>query len=321
MLALNDFVTRTLTPSAVGRSTMPQAPARQRIGAWIWAFAASLLLTSPSYGDGVCYRGYRETTTDERATMTAVLEAVRGALPPAPEGWVLLGDDALSITENICGDYAIIPWMYEFGRSYQRVDDQEARQQKMEAAGELMRADMAAKQPRLDAITARSQELGAELGAAAEKGDYARADVINHEIAAGSEEYKRILDEGDATERMNALYAEINQDLQMNVRASINPLTASPPAEGASAIDPPAGATSAFRWSTTSGDTQEDQVVVFLGEWRTTDEGYLTTLRPDGPADLVKPHAIMVRVTAHAGRIAGIVDAINFDALAATLAK
>jgi hypothetical protein len=269
----------------------------------------------------VCYRGYRDTTAEERATMTAALEAVRGALPPAPEGWIVQGDDAFSITENICGDFAIIPWQYEFGRHYQRVDDQEARQQKIAAAGELMRADMAAKQARLDAITARSEPLGAELAAAAEKGDFARVDEINQEIFAAGEEYKRIMDEGDATERMNAMFAEASQDLQMQVRASINPMRASPPAEGASAFDLPAGATSSFRWSTTNGDIQEDQVLILVGKWQTTPEGFLTTLRPDSPANLVQPHAMMVQVTAHPGRIEGIVDAINFKALAGTVAK
>lgn len=252
--------------------------------------------------------------------MRSALEAVRGALPPAPAGWMLQGDDALSITENICGDFAIIPWQYDFGRNYQRVDDHEARQQKIAAAGELMRADTAAKQPRLDAITARIEVLGAELGAAAEKGDYARVDEINQEISAAGEEYKRIVDEGDATERMNALFAEASQDLQMHVRASINPMRASP-AEGASAFDLPAGATSAFRWSATNGDIQEDQVLILLGKWQTTPEGFLTTLRPDSPANLVQPHAMTVQVTAHPGRIEAIVDAINFEALAATLAK
>lgn len=315
MRALNDIVTRTLTVSAASRS------ARQGIDAWIWAFAASLLLTSASYGDGVCYRGYRDTTADERATMSEVLEAVKGALPPAPEGWVVLGDDALSIMTTICGDFAIIPWQYEFGRSYQRVDDQEARQKKLEEAGELMRADMAAKQPRLDAITARGEVLGAELGVAAEKSDFARVDEINQEIFAAGEEYKRIMEEGDATERMNALFAETSQDLQMNVRASINPMTVSPPAEGANAFELPAGATSAFRWSTTSGDDQDDEILILFGEWRTTPEGFLALVRPDRSANQVKPYAMTVRVRAHASRIAAIVDAINFEALAATLAK
>jgi hypothetical protein len=253
--------------------------------------------------------------------MTTVLEAVRVALPPAPEGWIVQGDDALSIIDNICGDYAIIPWQYGFGRHYQRIDDYEARQQKIAAAGAEMRADMEAKQPRLDAITARSQDLGAELAAAAEKGDFARADEINQEIFAASEEYKRIMDEGDATERMNALFAEANQDLHMSVRTNINPMTASPPAEGAGEFDLPAGATSAFRWSTTSGDAQEDQVLVFFGEWQTSPEGFLRPVRPGSSANLVKPHAMTVQVTAHASRIAAIIDAIDFEALAATLAK
>jgi hypothetical protein len=306
--------------AAVSNSTVFPVPTRRRIAAASSAFAA-LMVASSAYSDGVCYRGYRDTTVDERETMTAVLEAVRGALPSAPAGWVLQGDDALSIKENICGDYAIIPWQYDFGRHYQRVDDLEARQQKMETAGELMRADLAAKQPRLDAITARGQVLGAELAAAAEKGDFSRADEINQEIFASGEEYKRILEEGDAEERMNALFAEANQDLQMDVRANINPMTASPPAEGASAFDLPAGATSAFRWSTTNGDVQEDQVLIFFGEWQTTPEGFLTPVRPGSSANLVKPHAMTLQVRAHPSRITGIVDGINFEALAETLAK
>ncbi len=320
MLALNDFVARTLTVSAVSLSIRPRAPARQGIGAWICAFA-TLLLTSASYGDSVCYRGNRDTTADERATMTASLEAVRGTLPPAPEGWILQGDETLSIIENICGDYAIIPWQYEFGRHYRRVDDMEERQKKMDAAGEIMRADMAAKQPRMDAMIARSQVLGAELAAAAEKSDHARVEEINQEMFAVSEESTRIMEEGDAKERMNALFAEASRDMEMSVRATINPMRASPREEGASDFALPAGATSAYRWSDTSGDLQEDQVLIFFGEWRTTPEGLLAPVRPDGSADMVKPHAIMVQVRAHRGRIAGIVGAINFEALAATLAK
>jgi hypothetical protein len=129
------------------------------------------------------------------------------------------------------------------------------------------------------------------------------------------------MDEGEATERMNAIFAEANQDLHMSVRANINPMRASLPAEGISAFDLPAGATSAFRWSTTNGDIQEDQVLILLGKWQTTPEGFLTTLRPDSPANLVQPHAILVQATAHPSRIEGIVDAINFEALVATLAK
>ncbi len=322
MFALNDSVTRILTVSAVSLSIRQQAPARQGIGAWVWAFA-TLLLTSVSHGDSdsVCYRGHRDTTADERATITAVLEAVRGALPPAPEGWILQGDEALSVIDNICGDYAIIPWQYEFGRHYRRVDDQDARQAKMEAAGEILRADMAAKQPRMDAMIARSQVLGAELAAAAEKGDFARVDEINQEIYAAGEESKKIMDEGDAKERMEALFAEASRDMDMSVRATINPLTVSPPDEGASEFDLPAGTTSAHRWSDTGGDLQEDQVLIFFGEWRTTPEGLLTPVRPDGSANMVKPHAMTVQVRAHAGRIAAIVDAIDFEALAATLAE
>jgi len=78
-------------------------------------------------------------------------------LPDAPEGWVMQGDDQLSVPTGLCQDYAI--WPYQHTRYYQRVDDQEARDALIRESGERMMADINAKQPRLDAIMAKNVEL------------------------------------------------------------------------------------------------------------------------------------------------------------------
>jgi hypothetical protein len=38
------------------------------------------------------------------AAMTAVLENALRALPPAPDGWVLVGDNGLYVQPNVCQD-------------------------------------------------------------------------------------------------------------------------------------------------------------------------------------------------------------------------
>ncbi len=90
--------------------------------------AAALATVAPAArSDAPCNKGYRDSTAAERATMTAVLQAAKKALPPAPTGWVIEGDDEISITTNLCQDYEAAPWVYHFNRTYQRIDDQEAR--------------------------------------------------------------------------------------------------------------------------------------------------------------------------------------------------
>lgn len=274
---------------------------------------ATLLAATTAYADGVCFKGYRDTTVAERATMTAVLDTVRGALPDAPEGWVIVGDDQLSVLSGICMDVAL--WTYQHTRHYQRVDDQAAQEAMTQRVTEGIRADMAAKQPRLDAIMARNIELSNTAAAAAQAGDYARVETINQEIQANGQEYESILAEGGARARATAELEESGRDREMSVSAVINP--GGTPGDGSEAIAVPPGASAAYLWR--NGDSNSPvNALVMLGQWRPAPEYGLQPVPRAGVA-AEAPHAISVRIRANANRLPAAIDATDFSALAAIL--
>ena len=278
-----------------------------------WTLAAALGAAT-ARGDGVCEKGFRDTTAAERGTMTAVLEAAKQALPAAPEGWVILGDDQISVPRSICKDYELRPWSYDYTRYYQRVDDQEARNQKIRAAADNSAADMKRKQPRLDAIMAKVEALSNKQVAAIEKGDTAKAIAMNEEMAALQDEYKKVIDEGDTAEQNQAIFQEASRDLTMNIFVTVNSLSESP-GHDATSLGLPTGAKSAFRWSTTRGDVQEDMALVLLGQWKPMTQSRSVLVSRSNVA-APAAHTIAVRVVADASRLAPTLDAIDFNRLA-----
>jgi hypothetical protein len=80
---------------------------------------AAITSASIARSDGPSDAGYRDSTPAERGSMTAILQAAKKALPPAPAGWVILGGDRISVPSSICRDYERSPWKYQFKRYYQ----------------------------------------------------------------------------------------------------------------------------------------------------------------------------------------------------------
>jgi hypothetical protein len=282
----------------------------------VWILAAAVGAGSVR-ADGECFAGYRDTTPSERTTMTAVLETAKAALPAAPTGWVILGDDAVSVPRSLCRDVEQRPWQYTFTRYYQRVDDQDARQAAIATAANAMAADLARKQPQLDALMAKMSALSAQVGPAAQAGDFAKVDALNHEIDAITKQYQALLDSGDAAARNDALAKAASADLEMSIFVSVNP-TFTTPGSDAAAFPVPAGAQSAHRWTTTRGDVGEDNVFVLLGRWGPQSDGGAPPLPRPG-ATPAAAHALSVRVVADASRIVATTDAIRFDSLASLL--
>ena len=106
--------------------------------AMIAYFASPGFLTlgvSDLWADAECVRGYRDTTPEERRTMTAVLESALRALPPTPKGWVLVSDGTLYVQPNVCRDGEARPWSYQVSRDFQRVDDLDVRNKILDDAG------------------------------------------------------------------------------------------------------------------------------------------------------------------------------------------
>ena len=281
----------------------------------VCGMAGGLFGATAAIGDYECVEGYRDTTASERSTMTAVLEAARGALPAAPEGWVILGDDSISVATSLCQDFEGDGWTYGYSREYQRVDDQAARDEAMNAAGANMAAAIADKQPQLDALMARSNELSAELAAAGEKGDFEKAETIRQELEKVGEEYQNVMFGGTAAAQMNETIARASQDLSMSIVVAVNRPYDSPGLEAQRTQVP--GGYPAFRWSSTRGEVNEDHVLILLGEWQPGESGELRSVRRPGTP--FAAHTIAVYVTADASRIVQMVESIDFSGMAATL--
>jgi hypothetical protein len=158
-----------------------------------------VLAFTTAHADGGCANGYRDVTPAETATMTAVVETVQKGLPPTPQGWVIVGDENVSLWTTVCRGSEAAPWPYDLNRHYQRVDDQEA----------------------------------------AQKGDYAQVEAINKEIEKASAEYKKVAEEGGMTEKMNAANAEASRDLTMSIVVEINPSFEAPGTGAESIPAPP----------------------------------------------------------------------------------
>jgi hypothetical protein len=279
-----------------------------------WALVI-MLIASSTWGDSVCEKGYRDTTPEERGTITTVLGAAKTALPAAPQGWTVVSDENISVPTSFCGDFEAEPWAYSFTRSYQHVDDQEARDKAVAAAAVDLQADMKKKQPALDALTAKMQELSQQVAAAAAKGDYAKIEEINKEIEKATAEYNQVAGAGGTTEKFNAATAEAARDIAIEIVVAVNPRR-EVPGDEAQTLAVPEGAQSAFRWSE-SGDLN-DHALILIGAWKPSAEG---GSEPAQPGAGVAPRSMSVRVTADGARLVSTVQSIDFKTLAATLAQ
>jgi hypothetical protein len=273
-----------------------------------------MAFSAAARGDAPCNKGYRDTTAAERGAVTAVLQAAKRALPPAPAGWVIAGDDQFSVPQNLCRDYEAAPWTYHFGRSYTRVDDQAARDKIMADAAAAAAAAQAKKQPRLDALMARIQKLSQTQVALIQKGDMAGATALNDEMARLQDQYNAVQDEGDSQAQLNASFAEASRDQHMSISVQVNSNQENPNSD-ATVMPPPAGARTAYRWSTNRDGVIEDHVLMLLGQWRSSADGvWKRVLHPEMAPTAAQ--VMTIRVTADPGRIAGILSSIDVRTLA-----
>jgi len=279
---------------------------------------AAALGAFAAYGDAECVRGFRDTTAAERQTMLDVMEAAKAALPGAPPGWIIGGYEELSPIGSICKDGENTPWAYSFSRTFNRTDDQAARDQALADAGAKARAAQAARQPRIDALMARSQTLGAELGTAAQKGDQARVDAINREIEKISKQYEAIMAEGNDPALLESVAKATMQDRTMSIAIAVNPGVVSNGKMQKAAA--PAGAHSAYRWSTSADGVKEGHAVVLVGAWQPRAEGGVASQRRRTNSSSAA-HAVAVTVHADPARLDSLLDSIDFGAIAATVAR
>lgn len=280
-----------------------------------------VVAAQPAASDSVCNAGYRDTSATERANMMRILEAARQALPAAPQGWVIVNDDPPSVPQNLCMDVERKPWSYGYGRTFRRADaDKHAEMEAgTQAAADLMQADLAKKQPRLEAIMAKSEALTKRQIAMIEKGDFNGAAALNEQMAALQEEYRKVADEGDAQERGEAIMKEAMRDIEINVSVRVNPWAESPIGEDGTAIAVAGNPPVAYRWDSRREDSHQGGAMVLYGQWRTMSHGGLWLVaRSHVPANFA--HGIAVSVEADEKRLASVIESIDFAALARLVA-
>jgi hypothetical protein len=287
------------------------------------ALTASLgvlaLGTCAARADAPCNRGYRDTTVAERATMTRILESVRRALPPAPEGWVIINDDPPTVPANLCMDFERTPWPYQYSLTYRRTDKQAEMDAGTRAAAEIMKADLEKKQPRLDAIQAKSMALVKQQVALMEKGDMPRALALNEQMAVLQEQAKAIMEEGDAEERMQAIMKETMRDIEIGISVRVNPAAESPAGDDSTAITVAGSPQAAYRWDSRDAGSHQGGAMVLYGQWRTLSHGGRgLVVRSHVPANFA--HGIAVSVHADEKRLASVIESIDFGALAGLVA-
>jgi hypothetical protein len=278
---------------------------------------AAVAAASIARSDGVCNAGFRDSTAAERGTMTRVLEAAKKALPPAPAGWAILGEDQVSVPSGICRDYERSPWGYSFTRYYQRVDDQEARNKIIADAAVVQAAAMKQKQPRLDAVMARMNKLSQAQAALVQKGDLERATAMNTDLAKAQEDYEKILDEGDSAQQMAAVDEKTSRDLTMTITVQVNAATEIQGID-AKRLPTPPGALAALRWNAQGRVVNEDLAVILLGQWTSSGPGRWQLLRRPNAA-VHAAHVISIHIVADTNRIAQTVNSIDAKSLATTL--
>jgi hypothetical protein len=270
-------------------------------------------------GDGVCNKGERDSTPAERATMTSVLQAAKKALPAAPTGWVIEGDDQISVITSLCKDFEAAPWSYHFNRGYRRIDDQAARDKIIADAATASQAALALKQPRLDVAMAKMEAIVKKQVALIEKGDYAGAEALNNDIAKAQADYQKIMDEGDSQAQFDAAAAKASRDQSMYINVVVNSNQVTPDSSAKNLPLPP-GARAAFRWSTSGDSVPQDHALILVGQWQPLAGGtWKRVLHPSlAPTNA---QVMSISVTADPDRIAGIIGSIDVRILAATVAK
>ncbi len=273
-------------------------------------------------GDAPCDAGFRDATAAERNRMTAILEAAKAALPPAPAGWQIGGYEEISVPGRVCRDDENRPWSFGISRNYARVDDYEARQQVMRDAAAHAVAEQQKKQPRMDALMAKMTALSQQQVALIQKGDMAGAEKLNPEIARVQAELEKVADEGDSQAQIAAAGKEHDRDLHMSISVRVNE-TARQLTGGGANFPLPSGASVAQRWTqpADSDTSEEGHALVLYGGWNRveTKQSWMAVRREN--AVPTAAHVISVEVVGDPARIDPLLQGIDFKSLATALTQ
>lgn len=275
----------------------------------------SLFTIAPvALGDAPCNTGFRDVTPAERARITAALQAAESALPPAPEGWQQVNANGeFSIPASICRDGEKRLWHYQTGRSYTNAASPEARQKIMADAAAAAAAGRAKNQAQMDALQQKMMSIMQQQMALNQKQDYAGAEKLQPQLDKVQADYEKLATAGNAS--IEAAGRAFERDLHMSISVDVNSRPRNP-VRNVTNLPKPAGAVAAVRWQDEDPAATDEHALILFGPWQPDPKGgWLPGLRTGVPPS--GPHAVSVQVTADKDRLASVVQAIDFDKVAA----
>jgi len=288
-----------------------------RAGITLWI--ALFTVAPAALGDAPCHADYRDTTPAERAQITGVLKSMQSALPPAPEGWIIVVDPSneISVPSRICRDNEKSPWNYGFTRTYKQAEGTDARMKLINDQAASQKAAMEQRQPRIDAAQAKYQKITNQINELIQKKDYAGAEKLAPQLRAAEKEYEAILSEVYDPAAAAATDKEVNRDFEMRISVYANPPLESV-GEGAKAIAPPARAKSAQRWHVENEQESTDHALYLFGAWTAGANGKWRAGNRDGAAPTAA-HAISVLVSGDPARVTKVIPTIKFPTFEAAV--
>jgi hypothetical protein len=251
--------------------------------------------------------------------MTNVLKSAQSALPPAPEGWIIVEDTSheISLPRTICGDVEKVPWSYALARTYRNTADPEAREKIMTDMAARQRAAMQERQPRMEAVQAKMQKIMQQQIALNQKQDYAGAEKLQPQLKAAEKEYEKLINEANDPAAMAAADKAFNKDREMSINVRVNPRNENV-GSGAQAFAPPTGGKSAQRWHIEDESQSTDHALYLFGAWKPGAEGGWQQTSRAGVAP-PSAHGVAVEVRGDPERVSQTVAKIDFTKFAATV--
>jgi len=288
-----------------------------RAGLTLWVALSTV--APAALGDAPCNKDYRDTTPAERAQSTGVLKAMQSALPPAPEGWIIVvaPSNEISVPSRICRDTEKSPWNYGFTRTYKQVTGVEVRGKLIEDQAASQKAAMEQRQPRIDAAQAKYQKITNQINELIQKKDHAGAEKLAPQLRAAEKEYEAILTEVYDSAAVAATDKEVNRDFQITISVDVNPPSESV-GQGAKAIAPPAHAKSAQRWHVENEQESVDRALYLFGAWTAGAAGKWNAGSRAG-ASPAAAHAISVLVSGDPARVTSTIPTIKFPTFEAAV--
>jgi hypothetical protein len=289
----------------------------ERAIVWAAGLLAGTLRLGVAHGDCT---DQRTILPADRAAMGAVMTASLRALPPAPAGWVIThSDETPDPPKWVCAELVRRPWACSYTRHYSQTAKTSGPDAKVAQSYEALQKDAAAKQPKLDALMAKITKLNEQIVALVQKGDYAGMQPLSEQRDKLQAEYERIANASDATAGFEAAVAEQNQDSGFNITIDLNP-DLEYEGEGATLLPTPSGAQTAFQYHYVAKEEDITIAVVLFGTWHKADATRWVIVAKPG-VRLSAPHAIAVVIRAAHERVASVLAAIDYSALAAQLGK